>query len=275
MSNLVIDYDDASHIYKINGEEVPSVTQLLDATTPKPALTWWGMRVGLSAVIKLLQLNKLSSMALPTYDYEDHLSGKPLNGEAVWRGKGRFRKAKTPLEALVIENKLSTNHIRDTKADLGTVVHDAIQKITASGDLPALSEYDEEVRGYLRALSRWWFEQSPIIVEQEVIVASLQHRYAGRYDCIVEIDDRVGLIDFKTSGGIYESYSEQLALYELAHLEMGGDPFDFTAIVWLSPEGDYEQRDTYTSAETAEAIAALYWRRQDDELRKGSAWKGK
>lgn len=267
-----ITYDDASHKYTIDGEPVPSVTQILDTVTPKEALTWWGMRVGFAAVIELIQRNKLSSMVLGSYSYNDHVTGIPLEGEYVWRGRGKNRKKKTPLEALILDEGLDVNKIKRTKGDLGTAVHNAIETIAATGTLPSLGDYEPELHGYLRALAGFWYEQDPELVEQEIIVASPEHQYAGRFDAIVKFGDERVLLDFKTSKGVYDSMSEQLVLYEVAYLELDGEPFDRKEIVHLKPDAQYQLYPAYTSHETAIASVELFHARQADAKRKPKGW---
>lgn len=281
MATPTITYDDSKHEYRIDGQIVPSVTQILDAVTPKPALTWWGMRVGLAAVIKLLQSDALSALSLLAFDYEDHLTGKPRNKpeQAVWRGRGKHRKQKTPLEAAAIEARLTTNHIRDTKADLGTAVHNAIEQIGIADALPTIGDLPLEVQPYIRALAKWWLEQDPEFIHQEIIVASTEHQFAGRFDLIARLGTKLALIDFKTSGGLYESYSEQLALYQLAYEEMSAWPgvdhptLDRFELVHLRPDGGYEMRPAYTSRETAIHAVSLFHSRARDEANKPSPWK--
>ena len=236
MSFPTIEYNDSDHSYKIGGDPVPSVTQILGELTDKSgALAWWGMRVGMAAVIRLLQMEKLSSMALLTYEYDDHLSGTPKKGQAIKR-KG---KDKTPLEALVIENRLSTNHVRDAKADIGTIIHNALEQVGITGKLPSLGDFEDDFHGYLRAFAQFWLDQDPIMRQQEAIVGSVEHQFAGRFDLDCLIGDDSCLLDYKTSGGVYDSYSEQLAFYELGWTEMGNDPHDRLAIVHLAPDGSY------------------------------------
>jgi hypothetical protein len=269
-----ITYNDDDHSYKINGTPVPSVTQILDRCTPKDALPWWGMRVGFAAVIRLLQSGKLSSMGVLSYSADDHLTGVPLEDtkNVIVQGKGARRKLKTPIEGLAIREKLTTNHIRDTKADMGTAVHDAIETLGLTEKLPRLSAYDESLHGYLRGFMKFWMDQSPIFQEQEVIVGSLEHQFAGRFDLIAEIDGNRHLIDFKTSKGVYESHSEQLVLYELASNEMGLEPYDHLTIVHLRPDATYAMYPAFSSVQTAIAQVALFHARAADAESKPPAW---
>lgn len=266
MGYPTIKYDDEKHKYWIGGEEVPSVTQILGEVTDKSgALTWWGMRVGFAAVIRLLQTDKLSAMSMLSYDYDDHLSGKPVRGEAIRRGK----KDKTPLEALAIANRLTTNHVRDTKADLGTLIHAALEEIGITEKFPDLSEFEPEAQPYMRAFASFWLDQDPFIEQQEVIVGSAEHRYAGRFDLSARIDEETYLLDYKTSKGVYRSHSEQLVLYELAWREMGNEPHDNLAVVHLRDDGTYAMKPAWTSDETAIAAVNLYHARAADSEPKG------
>jgi hypothetical protein len=235
----IITFDDEKHKYTVNGEEVLSVTQALDLVTPKDALTWWGMRVGIAAVITLCKSGKLNWPTLAAASPADHIAGECI--EAPEQGiKNKKGKVKTPIEDLVVKNRISTNHIRDEAGDRGTLIHDAINKIAIEDAIPDLDSVPEEFRPYVRAISLWWLEQEPTIVEQEIIVASVKHGYAGRYDTVCDVTDERLLVDFKTSKGTYEGHFEQLWLYEIARRELGMDPVDDMAIVRLDKNGTYE-----------------------------------
>jgi len=268
-----ITYDDQKHAYTVDGDPVPSVTQILDAVTDKSAaLAWWGMRVGYYGILQLIQQDKLNSMLLSQFDADDHLSGQPTNrpDQGVRRGK----KTKTPLEALAIENKLSTNHIRDAKGDLGTLIHSALETVGVTEKLPNLDDYAPDVRPYLQAFAAFWLDQDPMIIEQESIVGSAIHRYAGRFDLVAQIDGQRCLLDYKTSKGIYPSMSEQLRLYEVAYTETvpESDPFDRLAIVHLRPDGKYQIFDCFTSEDTALAAVQLYHAREADRVLMPKEW---
>ena len=68
---ISVRYDDKAHKYWIDGVEVPSVSTILDATLPKPALTWWGFRVGMAAVAEFCKLGKVSWPTLCSLDFDE------------------------------------------------------------------------------------------------------------------------------------------------------------------------------------------------------------
>src|SRR4051794_16533436 len=57
MSNdaLPLTLNEASHRYKLDGKWVPSVTTIIDAGLPKPALKRWGERVVAEAAVDQLE----------------------------------------------------------------------------------------------------------------------------------------------------------------------------------------------------------------------------
>lgn len=255
----IIEYDDANHKYWINHTPVESVTTILDTTWPKPALTWWGMRVGLAAVVRLLQEGWISYPTLMTSVYDELITGIPIDGPAIKRGP----KMKTQLEAAVIEQKLSTNHIRDAAADQGTLIHDSITIMGVEDKVPNILEFEPQQRGYVQALAKWWLEQEPEFLRQEIIIGHPEYGYAGRFDIETKGHAGRGLWDFKTSKGVYEAHFEQIDLYEAGCIRLGEDPHDVTGIIHLRPDGNYR---VYTNPnpdhESALAAVNLYWHRQ-------------
>lgn len=237
-----IDYDDAKHEYKIDGQDVPGVTGILDATEPKPALTWWGFRVGMSAVVRLLAESKLNPMTLSAFEVAPIVKPALHEGhpDIVVRGKGKSRKLKSKLEVLAQEVKQDPFNIKEERGTVGTSIHVAAEELQITGIIPSLSDFPEEDRGYLQALARYWLDQEPKIEAQELIVGSKRFGYAGRFDKIVQLPSgQRRMRDYKTSGGVYSSFDKQLALYDLAYRELGGSPVDGHDVVHLRPDGTY------------------------------------
>jgi hypothetical protein len=115
-----IKFDTDKHEYVVDGEKVPGVTTIIGKTMPKDALTWWGMRVGIASVIRLLREHDLSWPVLQSID-PDHVID-PLKippGEGHFTKSDRKRqKPRTLVEVMVVDNKLSTNHIRDQRGSV-------------------------------------------------------------------------------------------------------------------------------------------------------------
>lgn len=260
---IVIDYDDEKHKYKVNGEPVPSVTQVLDATLPKPALTWWGFRVGLAAAVELIRDGQLPYGEV-VGGHDEHqriVDGAPTEAFQHIRGKGSSAKPKTLIEFLALENRLDPNKIRDAAADRGTGIHEALN-VLGLGGTPDIDSMPESARPYCQALYAWWLDREPDVQLMEQPVASLRLGYAGRFDLLYRDEGgSLVLADLKTSKEVRpDSFYRQLMGYKLAWEEMGGAPVDRLEIVLCKPTGEYGVYDATTKVtpEIWEAAVAAY-----------------
>ena len=270
---MVIDFidDKDQHEYRIDGVKVPSVTTILDAIEPKPALTWWGFRVGLAAVQYALVNGDLSTAALLAWD--PSVTIKPAEApeghpDIVMRGKGKRAKPKSRLENLAQDLKLDTYNRMREKGTIGTSIHVAAEKLGLEEVIPTIEDFPEADRGYVQALARYHVDQEPEIVEQEVIVASKRFGFAGRFDKLVRMpDDTLRFRDFKTSGGVYSSHDLQVCLYDLAWRDMGKPQVDGFDVVHLRPDGTYEIVPLVGNRADA-LVALLDFRQRNDRERR-------
>lgn len=129
------------------------------------------------------------------------------------------------------EAKTAHKTIKDDAADIGTQVHDWIEKWagTMRGQQPNYTAPCEKlvpdisVRNGIAAFMEWAKEVNLLPLESEVRVYHPQYRYAGRFDLIATLKQgkqrkpRTYLIDIKTSSAIYDSMLYQLAGYEEAY----------------------------------------------------------
>jgi len=111
---------------------------------------------------------------------------------------------------------------RDKAAEIGTVVHDMVERFIALEDpmkaLEALKEEDHKAA--LNAFNAFddWFEMNQFkVVAQEVQLVSDIHRYGGTPDAIAEDSKgRLVLLDWKTSSsGVFVDYLLQLGAYRI------------------------------------------------------------
>jgi hypothetical protein len=110
---------------------------------------------------------------------------------------------------------------RDKAAELGTFVHDMVERYVAKDDphrgIDAFS--DEDKKSILSAFGAFeeWFESNKFeMVEQEVQLVSEVHQYGGTPDAIaLDGKGRRVLLDWKTSSGVYADFLYQLALYRV------------------------------------------------------------
>lgn len=190
-----VEYRDASHRYwLIRGQErIPaiSVTSALKIID-KPQLVGWAERVGIEGLAKAV--------------LDDVLIVSPE--QAV---------------NLVRSNGWGADGLRDSGADRGTAIHEALRLYCEAGDVPKLGNFDPAVRGYVQGLCRWLLATRPEPILVERVVGSALHGYAGRFDLLADIDGRKVLIDLKTSARPYVEQHMQIAAYMHALDECEGE----------------------------------------------------
>jgi len=237
--------------------EAISVTTALKIVN-KEGLSWWGMRIGGGAVVRLID------MGICSFDR--------ATGRLAIQVAGTWRFADEELiYAAIKEHKLSVKDELEDAGERGTGVHDALEAWAAVGVMPepATSKHDE--RMYVEALRKFcedvgdnWHTDGI-----ETQVASVQHLFAGRYDVrgrftgdvelvvdaltkdyeprkrgarkqVFEGGTRV-LADAKTSKGVYTTHFMQLEGYEGAGTqECGIEETDIRAVLHLTKHGLYE-----------------------------------
>lgn len=227
-SPILAKYNDEQHRYWLTGggvfdgwEEVPSVTTVLKKMSSFDAGPWWGMRVGMAGVVEMM--SKVSWAQIANANPPAHIITPALIPESEQHFTARDYKRQKPrslVEKWIVDAKRSVNHLLDEAADRGTNIHLVLEQL-ALEQMPELKDYPEDQRGWVAGLMQWWLDQEPVFLMNEVIVGSVAHRYAGRFDCIVRYPDgRVVLTDLKTSTGVYKTHLRQLALYEHGFHEM-------------------------------------------------------
>lgn len=116
--------------------------------------------------------------------------------------------------------------ILERKAEYGTRLHLAIQLLEEQG---IEIELNPNQRASLLQYLELKKEYNVKVLEQELIV-SYEYEYAGRLDMIAYVDEKLCLIDIKTTYELDEEYlSWQLSYYELAY----GEKFDKLYCLWL------------------------------------------
>lgn len=233
--------------------EVPSVTTVLDIQS-KPALPWWGMKVGVEGFLKLIEDGTVMGVEL------DHPSTRCSSKEIV---------------DLLTEHKLTVNHTLTKAGDRGTRVHDAFEAWCREGVLPSLFREGED-QGYLNGLRGLLEAIAPYaeVEHVEVHVASVEYGFAGRTDAIITFTDgpltNLGryIVDLKTSSGIYSSHFRQLAAYQYAALESGYGDTDGGLVFWVGKDGDWKIRRSTATFE-GDFLPALYLWESEQELKKG------
>jgi len=194
-----------ARFYKTHtGLKLPSVTTILGVIA-KPALIPWAAtqeRTAVIAAVRRAYEDTVELGELPDPEMFMELTATEIEKEKAYRSS--LRKA----------------------AKIGTQVHERIEW-EFLGELgrprketpPPLDSAEAE-RSFGRA-SDWRKATNLKVLDTERMVASLHGQYAGTLDALVEVDGRVGILDFKTGKRVYEEALLQGCAYRLALAEEG------------------------------------------------------
>ena len=233
--------------YWVNETEVPSVTTVLGILN-KPQLVWWGMQRGVEGVIDLFAKGVLAT----AFDWDIDQEVLCVDGQ----GSASVEQIVDALK----EHKLTVNHRLEKASERGVNVHDALEAWAATGAMPRPAEFPETERPYVEGLLKFLADVDPTPIRQEVMVGSVEHGFAGRFDLVMEAQSKeytsrcypkrankremlqqgMFLCDLKTSRGTYASHHLQLAAYELAAVEGGYPATDAQAVIHVTDTGKYE-----------------------------------
>jgi hypothetical protein len=121
------------------------------------------------------------------------------------------------------EGKKESARRRDAGAGFGTEAHAMVERYLkgkpAGGGSP-------EATNAFNAFKAWFEAVTPEVVNVEEVIYSHKHKYAGTYDCMLQIDGVNYLCDLKTTNpsrkapdGVYAENFIQLGAYAKAHEE--------------------------------------------------------
>lgn len=204
--------------YTVDGAVVASVSQIIGVVDKSGPLQGYAARVTREAIVHMMQ----NRIKIPR-------DQQKLNAKFYALG-------------------LHYNQKTTDAQDRGTAIHLMGEEWITEGKIPNPLAVKAEWRGWVRSLSKFLRECEPTFHESEIMVGSGRYAFAGRRDTVatcVEGKGKLtragrGLIDFKTSKGIYpESQYVQLAGYDLGGQEIGQEPTDWQAIVQLGEDGNY------------------------------------
>lgn len=196
------------HLYtNEKGEKIESntgVTGIIDKSTP---LMWWTSRV--NAERTLMDLGIVPEYYFSEIKKENQKQWDCLEQNAI--------DLKLGTSNIIKSVRLGRNEYRDKKetaADIGTMIHEWIDKWINLKKRPPMPE-DEKVKNGVIAFLDWFGKNHLEFIVNERIVYSLKHNVIGRLDGITnDLDDcYLSLEDFKSSNGIYEEMVLQTAGY--------------------------------------------------------------
>jgi hypothetical protein len=225
------------------------------------------MKVGVAGVQELVRTRHISTATFP--DGNGGVMG--FATPAMLWDEGPL--TDDEIVQLLTKHKLTVNHTLSKAADRGTAVHDALEFWAGSQEVPTPSLYPPEQKGYVEALNKFLKDLAPAepeVVASELMVGSVEHGFAGRYDIRVRthkpcyvvfhrtpvkgpqirtLEPGLHTWDLKTSKGVYLSHHKQLAGYEIGTVECGYEPSDELAVIHVSADGNYELVRSVAKAE--------------------------
>jgi hypothetical protein len=262
-SGIVIEYFAGPHQYRIDGENVPSVSTVMNVLD-KPALPWWGMKVGAGGAVELFQQKHLrvSKGELQVHEWPEPPKGSRSGAKFLeWLTTSDAKPywVEATMDSVVsamTHEKLTTNHVRDKRGEHGNGAHEMFEAWTDTGILPDPSQIeDPEEAGRVVALRAFCEAARIEDAQSELIVGSRVHRVAGRSDlrCKLYGDLVVSLsplrlktfagepviLDVKSGKSVYESQYLQLEGYEGLSVESGYPPTKWRLVLHLKPSGNY------------------------------------
>jgi hypothetical protein len=128
--------------------------------------------------------------------------------------------------------------IASKAANEGTQAHNAIDDFLNGEEIQWIDEfgnakYSLEVWKMILKFAEFWNTHKPELVAGEYHLFSDQHEYAGTADLIVRFQDKLWLLDIKTSNSLHTAYDLQLAAYATAWNETHNEKIERTGIIWL------------------------------------------
>lgn len=145
--------------------------------------------------------------------------------------------------------RISYRQFMNEAADKGTYSHLAVEKYILNGfvDIDTFQIMNYKIRNTvestLHAFKDWWDElHQNHKVEVVFLEETLLHKYfGGTCDCLLKVDNKYWLIDFKTSNHMSYNYALQLAAYRYLLKELKNIDVDKCMVLKLDKEnGTYE-----------------------------------
>ncbi len=215
-------FDDEAHRYQLDGNPVPGVTGINKQGYPAaPSLITWLSKQAAWYTIEQLKQFPEQVVRLPEYLLDE------VAKKATQAGKKVAKQA----------------------ADIGSIVHDFAEAFIGKNEpklviLEGIIAYHpdrEKIMLCIREFKKWEEENKYEQIDAEQIIASVQYQYAGKYDSLVKKGNKVILIDYKTSAGIYAEQKIQVGgAYRQALKEWRKIDIDGIDIVRFGKDGSFE-----------------------------------
>ena len=183
--DVELEYDDAKHTYMVKGKQVPAVTRIVDAVSPKN-LTEWAVQAG-----------------------------------ADWWTNNFNNESRHVYNGILNAHREISREAQSIGTDVHKWIELRIRSKMNGGQL--LVDYPEDVKTPMQNFHKWLVMAEERGIEwlgSEKKVYSKIWNYAGTIDALARINGELYVIDFKTSAKIYKDYYLQVFGYAQAAHEM-------------------------------------------------------
>jgi len=128
--------------------------------------------------------------------------------------------------------------IASKAAGEGTQVHNAVEAFLNGEEIKWIDEYGSakyslDVWKMILKFAEFWNKHKPELIAAEYHLFSDAYEYAGTADLVVRLNNKIWLLDVKTSNSLHTSYDLQLAAYAKAWNETHNEHVEETGIIWL------------------------------------------
>jgi hypothetical protein len=122
--------------------------------------------------------------------------------------------------------------------DEGTQVHNAVENFLAGEEIQWLDDngkakYSLEVWKMILKFADFWKTHKPKLMASELHLFSDELQVAGTMDLVVELNDKLWLLDIKTSNSLHDTHDLQLACYQQMWNESFDQKIENAGILWL------------------------------------------
>ena len=185
--------------------------------------------------------NKLLSVTAATgvIDKSGALMGWAVKMMGLYLLDQKLKGNKIITEGLINEAKREYRRLKTEAADIGTEIHEWVSDwiLKKNPEMPS----DEKVVNGIMAFLKFQKEHKFKWIESERYIFSKKYRYAGILDSIAKEGNKLILVDFKSSNGIYDSMRFQVSGYKIAWEEETGKKIDERMILRFGKnDGEFE-----------------------------------
>ena len=122
--------------------------------------------------------------------------------------------------------------------DEGTQVHTAVENFLAGEEIQWLDDngkakYSLDVWKMILKFADFWKTHKPKLIASELHLFSDELQVAGTMDLVVELNDKLWLLDIKTSNSLHDTHDLQLACYQQMWNESFDQKIENAGILWL------------------------------------------